>query len=110
ERARERERIIDVAATSFGCRKAKNRSQSFPTSEKTITHRLVKCCRFRSRLRQIAIQRAVDQLLASSEIRFEIHVRKPMLACLILDTRNPIPREVSSIKHQNSAAEQNVEP
>jgi hypothetical protein len=28
-----------------------------------------------------------------------------MLACLILDTRNPIPREVSSIKHQNFAAE-----
>src|SRR6266403_772546 len=32
-----------------------------------------------------------------------------MLACLILDTRNPIPREVSSIKHRNCAAEQNAE-
>jgi hypothetical protein len=105
ECAGERERIIDVAATSFGCRKAKNRSQSFPTSEKTITHRLVKCCGFRIRPGQISVQGAVDQLLASDEIRFEIHVRKPMLACLILDTRNPIPREVSSIKHQNFAAE-----
>jgi hypothetical protein len=41
ERAGKRERIIDVAAASFGCRKAKDRSQSLPTSEKTITHRLV---------------------------------------------------------------------
>jgi hypothetical protein len=73
ERAGERERIIDAAATSFGRGEAKNRSQSFPTSEKTVTHRLVKCCRFRIRPGQISVQRAVDLSLAAAKICFQIH-------------------------------------
>jgi len=73
ERAGERKRAIDVAATSFGRGETKNRSQSFPTSEKTVTHRLVKCYRFRIRPGQISVQRSVDLFLASGEIRFEVH-------------------------------------
>src|SRR5206468_1973145 len=76
ERAGERERDIDVAATSFGRGETKNRSQSFSTRKKTVTHRLVERGRLRIRLRQVPVQCAIDQLLASGKIRFEIHVRK----------------------------------
>ena len=79
ERAREGQCVIDTAMTRFGCCKAKNRSQTFAAREQTVTHRLVECDRFRVRLRQIAIQRAVDLSLPDLEILFQIHVTKRML-------------------------------
>ncbi len=77
--ARDRQRVIDTAMTSFGCREAKNRSQTFAARKQTVTHRLVERVRFRVRLRQIAIERAVDLSLPDLEILFQIHVTKRML-------------------------------
>src|SRR4029077_1699633 len=81
----EGKRVIDLAATSFRCGKTKNRSQSFSTRKKTVTHRSVKRGRLRIRLRQVPVQRAIDQLLASGKIRFEVHVRKTNAG--LLDSR-----------------------
>ena len=101
ERAGKRERIIDVAATSFGCRETKNRSQPFATGKKAVTHRLVKCCRLGIRLGQEPVQGAIDQLLASDEIRFEIHVGKTntgLLGFSILVIQSLAKCPVSSIR------------
>jgi len=46
----------------------------------------VKSRGFPIRLRQIAVQRAVDQLLACDKIVFEIHMRKRLPNCSILNT------------------------
>ena len=40
----------------------------------SITHRSVQRRGFRSRFRQVTIERALDQLLARDEIRFDVHV------------------------------------
>jgi hypothetical protein len=74
--ARERKRIVDVAATSFSRSQTQNRPQTFAASEQTVAHSAVKRRRLPVRLRQIAVQRTVDQLLASDEVAFEIHVAK----------------------------------
>ena len=65
ERAGEGKRISDAAAASFGGRETKNRSQSLASGKKTVPHRLVERSGFRTRFRQVAIQRAVDLFLAS---------------------------------------------
>ena len=76
ERAREWKRIVDLAATSFSRRQAQNRPQTFSAGKQTVAHRPVKRRGLPIRLRQIAVQRVVDQLLASEAIAFEIHVAK----------------------------------
>src|SRR5207249_9493866 len=85
--AGEGKRVADFSATSFGCCKTENRSQSFASGEKAIAHRSVKRRWFRFRLRLITIQRAVDLLLARAEIRFQIHGRRAGIRALILDTK-----------------------
>ena len=76
KRARDRKRIVDLAATGFSRRQAQNRPQTFAAGKQTVAHRPVKRRGLPIRLRQIAVQSAVDQLLASDEIAFEIHVAK----------------------------------
>ena len=71
-----RARIVDPAATSFSRRQAQNRPQTFAAGKQTVAHRPVKRRGLPIRLRQIAVQSAVDQLLASEEIILEIHVTK----------------------------------
>ena len=61
--AGEGECVIDVAATSFRRGQTKNRSQSLASGKKTVSHRLVERGGFRTRFRQVAIQRAVDLFL-----------------------------------------------
>jgi hypothetical protein len=73
--ARQRKSIVDPAATSFSRRQTQNRPQTFAAGKQTVTHRPVKRRGLPIRLRQVPVQRAVDQLLASDEIVFEIHVR-----------------------------------
>src|SRR5580765_112903 len=73
ERASEGKRVFDFSAASFSGRKTKNRSQPFAPGEKAVAHRPVKRRRFRTRFRQIAIERAVDLFLPGSEISFQIH-------------------------------------
>ncbi len=74
KRARQRKRTVDLAATSFSRSQTQNRPQTFAAGKQTVAHSPVKRRGFPVRLRQIAVQRAVDQLLASDEITFEIHV------------------------------------
>ena len=74
--ARERKCIVDLPATSFSRSQTQNRPQTFAAGKQTVAHRPVKRRGLPIRLRQIAVQRAVDQLLASDEIAFEIHVAK----------------------------------
>ena len=57
--------VVDVAATSLRCGETQNRSQSFTSRKKTVSHRLVERSGFRTRLGQVAIQRAVDLFLTS---------------------------------------------
>jgi hypothetical protein len=76
KRARQWKRIVDPAATSFSRRQTQNRPQTFAAGKQTVAHSSVKRRGLPIRLGQIAIQRAVDQLLASDEIVFEIHVAK----------------------------------
>ena len=57
-------------------RETQNRPQTFAAGKQTVAHRPVKRRGLPIRLRQIAVQSAVDQLLASDEIIFEIHVTK----------------------------------
>jgi hypothetical protein len=85
--ARDWKRIVHLSATRFSCSQTQNRPQTFASGEQTVAHRSVKCRRLRISLRQIAVQRVVDQLLASEKIDFEIHVRKRLLNCWVLDTR-----------------------
>ena len=75
-RAREWKRIIDLAAASFSRSQAQNRPQTFSAGKQTVAHRPVNRRRLDIRLRQIPIQGAVDQFLASGEMAFEIHVTK----------------------------------
>jgi hypothetical protein len=63
--AGEGKRSIDIAATSLSRGETQNRSQSFASGEKTVSHRLVQRSGFRTRFGQITIQRAVDLFLAS---------------------------------------------
>jgi hypothetical protein len=74
--ARQRKCIIDLPATSFSRSQTQNRPQTFASGKQTVAHSPVKRRGLPIRLRQIAVQRAVDQLLASDEIVFEIHVAK----------------------------------
>ena len=74
--ARQRKCIVDLAATSFSRSQTQNRPQTFASGKQTVAHGPVKRRGLPIRLRQIAAQRAVDQLLASDEIAFEIHVAK----------------------------------
>src|SRR2546423_11318358 len=76
KRACQRKRIVDPATTSFSCSQTQNRPQTFAAGKQTVAHRPVKCRGLPIRLRQIAVQSAVDQLLASDELAFEIHVTK----------------------------------
>ena len=74
-------------STSFSRRQTQNRPQTFAAGKQTVAHRPVKRRRLPIRLRQTAVQRAVDQLLASDKIVFEIHVRKRLPNCSILNIR-----------------------
>jgi len=76
KRARQRKCIVDLAATSFSRSQTQNRSQTFASGKQTVAHSPMKRCGLPIRLRQVAVQRAVDQLLASEAIAFEIHVAK----------------------------------
>jgi hypothetical protein len=76
KRACQWKRSVDFAATSFSRRETKYRPQSFSPRKQTVAHRSVNRGRLRARLWQIAVQSAVDQLLASDKIGFEIHVTK----------------------------------
>ena len=76
KRTCQRKRIVDPAPTTFGRSQTQNRPQTFAAGKQTVAHRPVKSRGLPIRLRQIAVQRAVDQLLASDEIVFEIHVTK----------------------------------
>ena len=76
KRAREWKRVVDLTPTSFRRGETKNRPQPFPASKQTVAHRPVNRRRLDIRPRQIPIQRAVDQFLASAEMAFEIHVTK----------------------------------
>src|SRR6266496_4441332 len=73
QRAGERKHIAHVAPASFSGGETKNRSQPFTACEKAVTHRSVQGRGFRVRFRQVAIERAFDQLLARDEIRFDVH-------------------------------------
>ena len=93
----ERKRSRYLPSTSFRGGQAKNRPQTFAPGKQTVAHRPVKGGRLRIRRRQVPIERAVNPLLASKEVGFELHVRKMdagIAGFLILD--NPIPRRVSS--------------
>jgi len=94
DRARERKRIINLASTGFSRGKTQNRPQPLAAGKQTVAHRAVKRSRFPVRFRQIAVKRAVDQLLASGEVDFETHFTKMAGGIFILD--NAIPRRVSS--------------
>ena len=74
--AREWKCIVDFPATSFSRSQTQNRPQTFAAGKQTVAHCPVKRRRLPIRLGQIAIQRAIDQLLASDEIVFEIHLTK----------------------------------
>ena len=76
KRARQRKCIVDLAATSFSRSQTQNRPQTFASGKQTVAYSPVKRCGLPIRLWQIAVQRAVDQLLASDDIAFEIHVAK----------------------------------
>ena len=76
KRARQWKRIVDVSPTSFSRSQTQNRPQTFASSKQTVAHSPVKRRGFPVRIRQIAVQRAIDQFLASDEIAFEIHVAK----------------------------------
>jgi hypothetical protein len=76
KRARQWKRIVDPAATSFSRSQTQTRSHTFAAGKQTVAHSPVKRRGLPIRLRQIAVQRAVDQLLACDEIVFEIHVAK----------------------------------
>jgi len=65
--------MIDGAATSFRRGQTKNRSQSLTSGKKTVSHRLVERGGFRTRFRQVAVQRAVDLFLTGPKIFFEVH-------------------------------------
>jgi hypothetical protein len=79
-------RVVDVAATSFSCGETKDRPQSFASGKKTVPHRLMERDRFRTRFRQIPIERAVDHFLPGSKILFEIHGTEGDAECSILVT------------------------
>jgi hypothetical protein len=96
KRARQRKRVVDLAATSFSRSQTQNGPQTFTTGKQTVAHSPVKRRGLPIRLRQIAVQRAVDQLLASDEIVFEIHVTKRLLNWSILILDNASQRRVSS--------------
>ena len=72
----QRKRIVDLPATSFSRSQTQNRPQTIAAGKQTVAHSPVKRRGLPIRLWQIAVQRAVDQLLASDEIAFEIHVAK----------------------------------
>ena len=74
--AREWKCIVDFPATSFSRSQTQNRPQTFAAGKQTVAHGAVKRPGLPIRLRQITVQRPVDQLLASDEIVFEIHVAK----------------------------------
>ena len=76
KRARQWKRIIDLPATSFSRSQTQNRPQTFAAGKQTVAHSPMKRRGLPIRLRQITVQSAVDQLLASDEIVFEIHVAK----------------------------------
>ena len=76
KRTRQWKRIIDLAAASFSRSQAQNRPQTFSAGKQTVAHRPMNRRRLGLRLRQIAVQREVDQFLASDEMTFEIHVTK----------------------------------
>ena len=78
--------VINVAATSFSRGETQNRSQSFASGKKTVSHRLVERSGFGICFRQITIQCAVDLFLAGPEIFFEIHVMERDAGRLILVT------------------------
>src|SRR6266550_1542281 len=87
--AGERKGVIDVAPTSFSRGETQNRSQSFASGKKTVSHRLVERSGFGLCFRQITIQRAVDLFLAGPEIFFEIHRMERDAGCLISILDNP---------------------
>ena len=74
--AREWKCIGDFPATSFSRSQTQNRPQTFAAGKQTVAHGTVKRRGLPVRLRQIAVERAIDQLLAGGEIVFEIHVAK----------------------------------
>jgi len=76
KRARQRKCSVDLAATSFSRSQTQNRPQTFAAGKQTVAHSSVKRRGLPIRLRQIAVESAVDQLLASDEMVFEIHVAK----------------------------------
>ena len=72
----ERDVAFALIAAEPGAGEGQHRPQTFAAGEQTIAHSLVKRRRLPIRLGQIAVQGAVDQLLARDEIVFEIHVSK----------------------------------
>src|SRR4030095_3096813 len=68
-------RLNQFPFAAFGSGEAKNRAQSFAAGEQTVAHRFMERRRFHARLRQMSIQRPVDQFLPRSKIGFEIHRR-----------------------------------
>ena len=74
--ARQRKCIVDLAATSFSRSQTQNWPQTFASGKQTVAHSPVKRRGVTMRQRQITVQRAVDQLITSDEIAFEIHVAK----------------------------------
>ena len=79
--------VINVAATSFSRGETQNRSQSFASGKKTVSHRLVERSGFGICFRQITIQCAVDLFLAGPEIFFEIHVMNADPRLFVLNTQ-----------------------
>jgi len=84
QRARERNCVADLSATSFGCREAENRSQPFAASEKTVAHRPVQGRGFPIRFWQEAIERAFDESLARDKIGFDVHNSDCSILALVI--------------------------
>ncbi len=93
--------VADFSTASFGCRETKNRSQPFAAGEKTVTHRPVQGRGFRIRFRQVAIERAFDQLLARDEIGFDVHNPE----CSMLTTGSLRAADYLASSFQNPALE-----
>ena len=90
DRARERKRIINLAATGFSRGKTQNRPQPLAAGKQTVAHRFVDGWRRCIFFWQKTVQRAIDHLLTGFEILGQIHVTEccdSMAGYYILDAR-----------------------
>jgi len=74
-RAGQWKRLNQFPFAAFGSGEAKDRAQSFAANKQTVAHRFMDRGRRRVFLWQETIQRPIDHLLSSDQIRFQVHGR-----------------------------------